>query len=95
MGCSAETRTIVCFSNNQQGESMGLEMCCLALRPGLTRFREELVGDGRETSACMDDVYLSRMWGTANTVGVFSVHPTVVGCIFVFLPRQLLLYRFL
>ena len=33
-------------------------MLCLALRPGLKRFREEFEGEGVEASGYMDDVFL-------------------------------------
>ncbi|CAN0583978.1 unnamed protein product, partial [Laminaria digitata] len=35
-------RTIACSSGVQQGDPMGPAMFCLALRPGLKRFRQEL-----------------------------------------------------
>ena len=38
---SGETRTIVCSSGVHQGDPMRPVMFCLALRPGLRRFREE------------------------------------------------------
>ena len=38
---SGETRTVSCSSGVQQGDSMGPAIFCLALRPGLQRFREE------------------------------------------------------
>ncbi|CAN0580759.1 unnamed protein product [Laminaria digitata] len=41
---SGETRTIACSSGVQQGDPMGPAMFCLALQPGLKRFRQELEG---------------------------------------------------
>ncbi|CAN0528501.1 unnamed protein product, partial [Laminaria digitata] len=55
---SEETRTIVCSSDVQQGDPMGPAMICLALRPGLRRFRQEFEGEGVEAFAYMDDVSL-------------------------------------
>ena len=43
---SGETRTIACSSGVQPAEPMGPAMVCLALRPELKRFREELEGQG-------------------------------------------------
>ncbi|CAN0597103.1 unnamed protein product [Laminaria digitata] len=37
---TGETRTITCSSGVQQGDPMGPAMFCLALRPGLKRFRQ-------------------------------------------------------
>ncbi|CAN0595732.1 unnamed protein product, partial [Laminaria digitata] len=45
---SRETRTIACSSGVQQGDPMGPAMFCLALRPGLKRFRQEFEGKGVE-----------------------------------------------
>ena len=47
---SGETRTIPCSSGVQQGDPMGPEMFCLALRPGLMRFREEFETEGVKAS---------------------------------------------
>ncbi|CAN0567638.1 unnamed protein product, partial [Laminaria digitata] len=55
---SGETRTIACSSGVQQGDPMGPAMFCLALRPGLKRFRQEFEGEGVEAFAYMDDVSL-------------------------------------
>ncbi|CAN0592515.1 unnamed protein product, partial [Laminaria digitata] len=55
---SGETRTIACSSGIQQGDPMGPAMFCLALRPGLKRFRQEFEGEGLEAFAYMDDVSL-------------------------------------
>ncbi|CAN0586600.1 unnamed protein product, partial [Laminaria digitata] len=55
---SGETRTIACSSGVQQGDPMGTAMFCLALRPGLKRFRQEFEGEGVEAFAYMDDVSL-------------------------------------
>ncbi|CAN0557065.1 unnamed protein product [Laminaria digitata] len=68
---SEETRTIACSSCVQQGEPMGPAMFCLALRPGLKRFRQEFEGEGVEASVYMDAVSLSLMGITANTVRAF------------------------
>ena len=51
---------------------MGPAMFCLALRPRLKRFREEIEGEGLEDFAYMDDVSLGLMWVTANTVRAFA-----------------------
>ena len=51
---------------------MGPAMFCLALRPKLKRFRKESEGEGVETFAYMDDVSLSLMGVTANTVRAFA-----------------------
>ena len=48
---------------------MGPAMFCLALRPGLKRFREEYDGEGVEAFAFMQDVSFSLVRVTANTVG--------------------------
>ncbi|CAN0597399.1 unnamed protein product, partial [Laminaria digitata] len=55
---TGETRTIACSSGVQQGNPMGPAMFCLALRPGLKRFRQEIKGEGVEAFAYMDDVSL-------------------------------------
>ena len=65
---SGETRTITCSSGVQQGDPMGPAMFCLALRPGLKRFREEFEGEGVEAFAYMDDISLGLMGVTANTI---------------------------
>ncbi|CAN0592776.1 unnamed protein product, partial [Laminaria digitata] len=69
---SEETRTIACSSGVQQGDPMGPAMFCLALRPGLKRFRQEFEGEGVEAFAYMDDVSLGLMGITANTVRAFT-----------------------
>ncbi|CAN0514005.1 unnamed protein product [Laminaria digitata] len=51
---------------------MGPAMFCLALRPGLKRFRQEFEGEGVEAFAYMDDVSLGFMEITANTVKAFA-----------------------
>ena len=38
---TGKTRTVACSNGVQQGEAMRPAMLCLALRPGLKRFREE------------------------------------------------------
>ncbi|CAN0501935.1 unnamed protein product, partial [Laminaria digitata] len=55
---SGETRTTACSSGGQQGDPMGPEMFCLALRPGLIQFRQEFEGERVEAFAYMDDVSL-------------------------------------
>ncbi|CAN0458038.1 unnamed protein product, partial [Laminaria digitata] len=69
---SEETRTIACSSGVQQGDPMGPAMFCLALRPGLKRFRQEFEGEGVEAFAYMDDVSLGLMGITANMVRAFA-----------------------
>ncbi|CAN0368478.1 unnamed protein product [Laminaria digitata] len=69
---SEETRTIACSSGVQQGDPMGPAMFCLALRPGLKRFRQEFEGEGVEAFVYMDDVSLGLMGITANTVRAFA-----------------------
>ena len=54
------------------GGSHGAGNVCLALRPGLKRFREDLEGEGVEAFAYMDDVSLGLMGVTANTVRAFA-----------------------
>ncbi|CAN0590314.1 unnamed protein product, partial [Laminaria digitata] len=66
------TRTIACSSGVQQGDPMGPAMFCLALRPGLKRFRQEFEGEGVDAFAYMDDVSLGLMGITANTVRSFA-----------------------
>ena len=51
---------------------MGPAVFCLALRPGLKRFREEFEGEGVEAFAYMDDVSLGLTRITAYTVRVFT-----------------------
>ena len=51
---------------------MGPAMSCLALRPGLKRFREECEREGVEAVAYMDDVSLGLMGMTANTIRAFT-----------------------
>ena len=55
---SGETRTIVCSSGVRPGNLMGPAMFCLALLPGLKRFRQEFEREGVEAFAYMDDVSL-------------------------------------
>ncbi|CAN0560206.1 unnamed protein product, partial [Laminaria digitata] len=55
-----------------RGDPMGPAMFCLALRPGLKRFRQEFEGEGVETFAYMDDVSLGLTGITANTVRAFT-----------------------
>ncbi|CAN0229242.1 unnamed protein product, partial [Laminaria digitata] len=69
---SEETRTIACSSSVHQGDPMGPAMFCLALRPGLKRFRQEFEEEGVEAFAYMDDVSLGVMGITANTVRAFA-----------------------
>ncbi|CAN0452726.1 unnamed protein product, partial [Laminaria digitata] len=69
---SGGTRTIACSSGVQQGDPMGPAMFCLALRPGLKRFRQEFEGEGVEAFAYMDDVSLGLTGITANTVRAFA-----------------------
>ena len=69
---SGETRTIACSSGVQQGDPMGPAMFCLALRPGVKRFREEFEGEGVEAFAYMDDVSLGLTRITADTVRAFA-----------------------
>ena len=47
---------------------MGPAMFCLALRPGLKRFREESEGEGVEAFAYIDDVSLGLLRITADKV---------------------------
>ena len=68
---SGGTRTIVCSSDVQQGDPMGPGMFCLALRPGLKRFRQESEIEGVEAFAYIDDVSLGLTRITANTVRAF------------------------
>ena len=69
---SGENRTIHWSSGVQHGDSMGPAMSCLALRPGLKRFREECEREGVEAVAYMDDVSLGLMGMTANTIRAFT-----------------------
>ncbi|CAN0586918.1 unnamed protein product, partial [Laminaria digitata] len=69
---TGETRTTVCSSGVQQGDPMGPAMFCLALRPGLKRFRQEFEGEGVEAFAYMGDVSLGLTGITANTVRAFA-----------------------
>lgn len=51
-------------SGVQQGDLMGREMYCLALRPGLKRFGEEFKGDGEKAVAYIDDIRsISKPYG--------------------------------
>ena len=47
-------------------------MFCLALRPGLKRFRDEFEGGGVEAFGYMDDVSLGLMGATANAIRAFA-----------------------
>ena len=67
-----ETRTIACSSGVQQGDPMGPAMLCLALRPGLKRFRQEFEGEGLGAFAYIDDVPLGLTGITANTAKAFA-----------------------
>ena len=69
---SGETRTIACSSAVEQGDLMGSAMFFLVLRPELKRFREEFKRVGVEAFAYMDEVSLSLMVVTANTVRAFA-----------------------
>ena len=69
---SGGTRTIACSNGVQQGDPVGPAMFCLALRPGLKRFREELEIEGVEAFAYMDDVSLGLTRITAETVRAFA-----------------------
>ena len=69
---SGETRTIPCSSGVQQGDPMGPAIFCLALRPGLKRFREEFERKGVEPFAYMGGVSLGPTGITANTVRAFA-----------------------
>ena len=69
---SGETRTTACSSGVQQGDPMGPAMFCLALRPGLKRFRQEFEKERMETFAYMDDVSLGLTGITANTIRAFA-----------------------
>ncbi|CAN0589122.1 unnamed protein product, partial [Laminaria digitata] len=55
---SGGTRTIACSCGVQQGDPMGPAMFCLALRPGLKRFRQEFEEEEVQAFAYMDDVSL-------------------------------------
>ena len=68
---SGETRTIASSSGVQQRDPMGPAMFCLALQPGLKRFREEIEGEV-ETSAYMNDVSVGLLRITANTIRAFA-----------------------
>ena len=63
---SEETRTIVCSSGVQQGDSVGPALFCLSLRPGLKQFPQEFEGDGVRAFACMNDVSLGLTGITAS-----------------------------
>ncbi|CAN0389470.1 unnamed protein product, partial [Laminaria digitata] len=69
---TGESRTIACSSGVQKGDPMGPTMFCLALRPGLKRFRQEFEGEGVEAFAYMDYVSLGLTGITANTVRAFA-----------------------
>ena len=45
---------------------MGPAVFCLALRPGLKRFKEEFEGERMEAFAYIDDISLSLMGVTAQ-----------------------------
>ena len=63
---SGETRTIACSSGVQQGGPTGPSMLCLALRPGLKHFGEELEGKESKPSRTWM-VSLSALWGSRST----------------------------
>ena len=65
---SGETRTIACSSGVQVGDPMEPAMFCLALQPGLKRFRQESEREGVKAFAYMDDRPLGLTGITANTV---------------------------
>ena len=67
-----ETRTIACSSGVRQGDPIGPAMFCLAMRPGLKRFRQEFERETVEAFAYMDDVFLGLTGITANAVRVFA-----------------------
>ena len=69
---SGETRTIACSSGVQQGDPTEPAMLCLALRPGLKRFRQEFEREGVEAFAYMDYASLGLTGITANTVRAFA-----------------------
>ena len=69
---SGETKTIACSYGVQQGGPMGPAMFCLALRPGLKRFRQEFETEEVEAFAYMDDVFLGLTEVTANTIRAFA-----------------------
>ena len=69
---AGETRTIACSSGVQHGEPMGPAMFCLALRPGLKRFREDFEGEGLEAFEYMDDISLGLMGVATNTIRAFA-----------------------
>ena len=68
---SGETRTIAC-SSAVQGDPKGPAIFCLALQPGLKRFREESEGERVEAFPYMDDVSLGLVGVTTNTVRAFA-----------------------
>ena len=70
---SGETRTIPCSSGVQQGGPIGPATFCLALQPGLKRFREEFEREGVKVFVYMDDVFLGLMGITANTIRAFAI----------------------
>ena len=51
---------------------MGPAMFCLAVRPGLTRFRQEFEREGVETFEYTDDTFLGLMGITVNTIRAFA-----------------------
>ena len=69
---SGEARTIACSSSTQKGDPMGPAMFCLALRPGVNRFREEFEAEGVEAFAYVDDVPFGLIGIMANTVRAFA-----------------------
>lgn len=63
---SREARTIACSTGVQQGDPMGPAIFCLALRPGLKRFRQEIEEEGAEAFAYMDVICLGLVGVTAT-----------------------------
>ena len=67
---TGKTRTVACSNGVQQGEAMRPAMLCLALRPGLKRFREEFEVERIKAFAYMGGislaltVYVERSWPT-------------------------------
>lgn len=52
----------------QQGSPyMRPTLFCLALRPELTRFREDIEGEGEEAVRCVDDISLHGLWGSRSS----------------------------
>ena len=67
---SGETTTIACSSLIQLGDPMGPAMFCLALRPGLKRFRQEFEREGVEVFAYVDDVSLAFLRRELDNIGI-------------------------